>query len=275
MTAGQVFKMFRQMPEMRELVESCYLDEDLIQAAQRFYQSKEFQVTLALHKLKPNSLVLDLGGGNGIVSLAWHWAGHRAILVEPDPDPIVGTGAIHPLLETGEYNINIASAFSENLPFPDGMFDIFYARQVLHHVTSLEQTCSEAYRVLKPGGLLIIVREHVITKPEDVEVFRQNHPVHQYTGEENAHLLKSYTRAVEQAGFHQLKVLGPWNSIINYYPIPQQQVARQCYYLFRKVVGSFLAQQLIKWTAMLQLGGRYLNARDHTPGRLYSFVARR
>jgi ubiquinone/menaquinone biosynthesis C-methylase UbiE len=273
MTPGEVFKMFRQMPNKRELVEACYLDEDLLKAAHRFYESDEFQSALCLHSIRPDSRVLDLGGGCGTASLAWYWAGHRVVLVEPDPDPIVGTGALKPIVAQNDFNIEIAGAFSESLPFSNQSFDVFYARQVLHHVTSLEQTCSEAYRVLKPGGALIITREHVISQPADVEIFRQNHPVHPYTGGENAHLLNSYRNAIKQAGFRRLRTLGPWEHVINYYPTPYEEIKKRVYPLYRKALGEKLARSIVGWSPMFALGGRYLGWRDHTPGRLYSFAA--
>lgn len=43
-----------------------------------------------------------------------------------------------------------------NLPFPSGTFDIVYSNGVLHHTPDTVRCLSEAYRVLKPGGRLIL-----------------------------------------------------------------------------------------------------------------------
>lgn len=75
MTPGQVFKHFRQVPEMRRLVEDCYLDEDVSGAAERFYKSEEFSRVMEYifsRGISAPGLVLDLGGGNGIASFAYH-----------------------------------------------------------------------------------------------------------------------------------------------------------------------------------------------------------
>jgi hypothetical protein len=48
MTTDEVFTQFRQAPEMRHFVKKCYLDEDVLEAARRFYASEEFE---ALRKL--------------------------------------------------------------------------------------------------------------------------------------------------------------------------------------------------------------------------------
>ena len=43
----------------------------------------------------------------------------------------------------------------ENLPFPDGTFDIVLSSQSLHWVNDLPQLFKEAFRVLKPDGCFI------------------------------------------------------------------------------------------------------------------------
>jgi ubiquinone/menaquinone biosynthesis C-methylase UbiE len=46
---------------------------------------------------------------------------------------------------------------AENLPFPDGTFDIVYSNGVLHHTHDTEKAIAEVYRVLKPGGRAVIM----------------------------------------------------------------------------------------------------------------------
>ncbi len=41
----------------------------------------------------------------------------------------------------------------EQLPFPDGSFDIAYCCDVLEHVDDLERVLAETSRVLRPGGI--------------------------------------------------------------------------------------------------------------------------
>lgn len=48
----------------------------------------------------------------------------------------------------------ISPAKGEDLPFPDGSFDIVYSSFVLEHVQDPVQVLKEAVRVLKPGGFL-------------------------------------------------------------------------------------------------------------------------
>lgn len=39
--------------------------------------------------------------------------------------------------------------------FPDGYFDIVYAKSVLHHFNDIAALCSELTRMLKPGGIVV------------------------------------------------------------------------------------------------------------------------
>jgi len=275
MTVGEVFKHFRQLPEMRRLVEDCYLDEDILGAAERFYRSEEFSSVIeniSSQGISAPGLVLDLGGGNGIASLAYHWAGYKVILAEPDDDDIVGIGAIASSIRRGEYKVGLCKAVGEHLPFPNCTFDIVYARSVLHHVGDLDAVCAEVYRVLRPGGVFAATREHVISKPSDLKVFLENHPVHRYTGGEKALLLEQYCAALKRAGFSKIKVLSPRQSVINYYPMTRLQYVDECRSALNKFLGRKIGRYLATKPFVLRLYGWYLTRRDQTPGRLYSFI---
>lgn len=52
--------------------------------------------------------------------------------------------------------LNIVKGDGENLPFENNSFDVVYTSHVLEHVNSESQFLSEAKRVLKPDGVLIL-----------------------------------------------------------------------------------------------------------------------
>jgi ubiquinone/menaquinone biosynthesis C-methylase UbiE len=101
--------------------------------------------------------VLDVGSGNGYVLS--HYARHSAEVHGIDITPtavklcrqrfaIAGlTGTFH-------------EADAEHLPFADDFFDCACSMGVLHHVPNPPGAIAEIYRVLKPGGRLIVMFYH-------------------------------------------------------------------------------------------------------------------
>ncbi|MCI0707113.1 MAG: class I SAM-dependent methyltransferase [Ignavibacteriae bacterium] len=51
-------------------------------------------------------------------------------------------------------------ADAENLPFENDSFDVVYSFGVLHHTPNTEKAIREAYRVLRPGGTIILMLYH-------------------------------------------------------------------------------------------------------------------
>ena len=54
-----------------------------------------------------------------------------------------------------EYDFRQGDA--ENLDFPDSSFDVVYSIGVLHHTPGFEKAFAEIYRVLEPGGTLMLM----------------------------------------------------------------------------------------------------------------------
>jgi SAM-dependent methyltransferase len=265
----------RTQPDQAELIVSGYYDDPLEAAACRYWRSEEWQAILSLLPTPNVGTVMDLGAGRGITSYALAKAGYRVVAVEADPSALVGAGAIRSLARETGLPIDVQLSSSGSLPFPGETFELVFGRAVLHHLTNLEHACEEIARVLKPGGTAIFVREHVISHPRDLEAFRALHPLHRYYGGENAHMLRRYTRALEQAGLRVSKVISPWRSAINIYP---RTVAELRLELARRLgLGSDRLTRAIcriisvpaVWHALL----RAIEAIDSRPGRLYSFVA--
>ena len=159
----------RNQPECAELVKACFYDDPLRNAAERYYASTEWQAVRALTSAK-RGRALDLGAGRGISSYALARDGWQVCALEPDPSNVVGAGAIRALARDAKLDIQVEQNWGESLPYTDETFDLVYGRQVLHHASDLRQLCREAARVLKPGGIFIATREHVISRHADLPI---------------------------------------------------------------------------------------------------------
>lgn len=266
----------RQQPDQLQLVRDCYYDDPLTAAAERYWQSEEWAAIREL-LFGATGKALDVGAGRGIASYALARDGILVTALEPDPSNLIGGGAIRGLAEEAKLNIRVVEEFSERLPFADNEFDVVFARAVLHHTRNLEDACHEFFRVLKPGGRLIAVREHVISKPQDLPRFFEIHPLHRLYGGENAFVLNEYTTALNRAGFAGLNVISPWQSPVNFAPYSlaefQGELARRISFGIPLVLR--MVQSVFAFPSVWQVTRKIMEKIDHRPGRLYSFVARK
>jgi len=247
------------------------LTSDLLENCRRFAASAEFAEVLELIKThRPGARdVLDIPAGNGIATYAFARAGLSVVAVEPDPSASVGRGAIATSLSAENLEARIVDAFGEKLPFDSGSFDVVYVRQGLHHAQDLKAMLSEFARVLRPDGLLLGCREHVVDNYESsLRDFLDAQVDHQLYGGENAFTLDDYRGAFVDAGLNIVQEIGPYDSPINLYPnTPESLTAKICESTPGRILGSVLPKSLVLRLGMWQL------RRSNRPGRLYSFVA--
>ncbi len=275
-TWEQAVQWLREQPDQQKLVLDAYYDDPLSKAADRYWRSDEWE---AIRMFLPDQRgsAVDIGAGRGIASYALAKEGFNVTALEPDKSNLVGSGAIKHLAEETKLPIRAVEEFSEKLPFPDRAFDVVFARAVLHHTSDLAAACREFFRVLKPGGRLIAVREHVISSKSDLPVFLDQHPLHKLYGGENAFLLADYKNAIVSAGFGMNKVLAPLESAINFAPYTKNELKKElgarigAKLPFLGVAASAVVRFDPVWAALSYIAKTF----DNRPGRLYSFIATR
>lgn len=251
----------KAQPDQTELVRACFFDDPLIDAAERYYSSSEWEAVRQLAG-SAGGRALDVGAGRGISSYALARDGWHVTALEPDPSAVVGAGAISQLAVDSHLPLEVVMEWGEALPFPDASFDLVYGRQVLHHARSLPLLCAEMARVLKPGGIFLATREHVIFKDEDLAVFLAGHPLHRLYGGENAYRLREYKHVIQGAGIRLTRVLNPWASAVNLYPRSTTELRQLIHARLR-----FVPVAAIRPSLLPRLGWLL-----RSPGTAYSFV---
>lgn len=97
--------------------------------------------------------VLDAGAGTGRVSLKLHKAGAIVTALDISPEMLAKISQKEPKIEIVEGDM-------EAMPFEDESFDMVFSSLALVHLKKVEPFLNEAYRVLKDGGLLVLVNIH-------------------------------------------------------------------------------------------------------------------
>jgi len=258
-------------PDKQDLVRDCYYDASVTEAAQRYWKSPEWQTVKAI---LPSSFgkALDLGAGRGIASYALSKDGWDVLAVEPDPSNLVGAGAIEHLAQSEALPIQIMKEFGEKINCESASFDLVFARQVLHHAHNLHQLCKEVYRLLKPGGSFIAVRDHVVSSQVDLPVFWNIHPLHHLYGGENAFKETEYLSAMREAGFEIKRIIRSFDSIINYAPYTDESLKEALKARLAKLPVLSHMSGILNSRWVFELTLKWLSYIDRRPGRLYSFV---
>jgi SAM-dependent methyltransferase len=101
-----------------------------------------------IFKITPPQNYLDIGCGNGVITT------YFGKMIEAEN--IYG---VDPVEQKPLEGIVITKGTAEKLPYPDNNFDFITALVSLHHIKDLDTAVKELYRVMKPGGYLLI-KEH-------------------------------------------------------------------------------------------------------------------
>jgi len=104
--------------------------------------------------LPVNGRLLDVGGGTGRVSSA----------IRDLVDEVVIADVSFGMLDKADRSsLKPVCGGSESLPFADDSFERVIMVDALHHVIHHADSASEMFRVLKPGGLIVIEEPDIRT----------------------------------------------------------------------------------------------------------------
>ncbi|RZO96256.1 MAG: bifunctional demethylmenaquinone methyltransferase/2-methoxy-6-polyprenyl-1,4-benzoquinol methylase UbiE [Gammaproteobacteria bacterium] len=117
--------------------------------------------------LKMGMKALDVAGGTGdIAALLREQVGESGLVVMTDINPSMLKEGRSRLLDRGKLkNIQVVQCDAEQLPFDEDQFDCVTIAFGLRNVTVKENALKSMFRVLKPGGKLLILE---FSKPNEM-----------------------------------------------------------------------------------------------------------
>lgn len=124
---------------------------------------KHFTITTA--PLHLGDKVLDIAGGSGDLARGWaKRVGKTGEVWLTDINSSMLTVGRDRLLNEGMV-LPVALCDAEKLPFPDNYFNLVSVSFGLRNMTHKEVALAEMYRVLKPGGTLLVLEFSQVFKP--------------------------------------------------------------------------------------------------------------
>jgi SAM-dependent methyltransferase len=159
---------------------------------------------VAITSLKKGEVVLDLGSGAGFDAfLASNKVG--------DTGKVIGVDMTEEMIdkarknaEKGEYkNVEFRKGDIEDLPVDGNSIDVVISNCVINLAPNKEKVFKEVYRVLRPGGRLM-VSDTVLIKPLPNEI--KNNEELLVGCVSGAILKEKYIKLLEESGFADIKI---------------------------------------------------------------------
>jgi len=166
-----------------------------------YVQSRSMHQLLTSVPFAPGQSILDVGSNTCWATNHFAVRGLQAIALDISTTELQG-------LYTAEYFMENEDVFFERvlgsmdaIPLASSSLDYVYCCEVLHHndAEGLRRTFAEIFRVLRPGGRLLMVNETLKTLRDRNGVHLEG--VEQYHGYEHAHWALRYRWEAIRAGF--------------------------------------------------------------------------
>jgi demethylmenaquinone methyltransferase / 2-methoxy-6-polyprenyl-1,4-benzoquinol methylase len=115
--------------------------------------------TLAQAQVRAGQIILDLAGGTGDLARVFaDKVGKKGHVILADINATMLEQGRERLLNAGILNnVSYVQADAEELPFPSNYFDCLTIAFGLRNVTDKDKALRSMYRVLKPGGKLLVL----------------------------------------------------------------------------------------------------------------------
>lgn len=156
---------------------------------------------------QPGQTLLDVGSNTCWASNILARRGLEVVALDIATTQLQGLATADWFLETGEVYFERVQSVMYDPAIASESLDYVFCCEVLHHndAANLRRTLRECYRVLRPGGRLIVVNEPLrfLLRPK----LDHGEEVAEFEGNEHVYFAHTYLLAARAAGF---RVAAPW-----------------------------------------------------------------
>ncbi len=164
-----------------------------------YVQARSMHQLLTTIPFQPGQTIVDVGSNTCWAANHFAERGLRAIALDIATVELQGLYTADWFIEDGVFFERVLGSM-DAMPLASGSVDYVYCCQVLHHndTESLRRTFAEIFRVLRPGGRLLMVNETLKTVRDPHGVHDEG--VEEYEGYEHAHWAARYQWEATRAG---------------------------------------------------------------------------
>jgi ubiquinone/menaquinone biosynthesis C-methylase UbiE/DNA-binding transcriptional ArsR family regulator len=159
----------RRILERRRRQSEQYFNEVAGRLGKRYCPGRSWEaIGHALLHLTPFIDIVDLGAGEGVLSQLLARQARQVYCIDSSPRMVeVGTELAR---AHGFENLHYKLGDIEAVPLPDASVDLALLSQALHHAEHPDRALAEAFRLLRPGGRVLVLdlKEHQFEKAREL-----------------------------------------------------------------------------------------------------------